>query len=80
MHTWPPFWYSPNGQIQKNVVLVGDLVDGLYDPRQFPYVTHEEGVKLLVKHVEKYWCPSAEIAEINEVPNVRRSTIAMKRD
>jgi nicotinamidase-related amidase len=44
--------------LNKNIVLVRDLTDGLYDPRQKPYVSHEEGVALLVEHVEKYWCPS----------------------
>ena len=44
--------------IGKNVVLARDLTDGLYDPRQKPFVSHDAGVSLLVGHIEKYWCPS----------------------
>jgi nicotinamidase-related amidase len=42
----------------KNVVLVRDLTDGLYDPRKPPHVSHDQGVALLVGHIEKYWCPT----------------------
>ena len=44
--------------IGKNVVLVRDLTDGLYDPRKPPHVSHDEGTALLVGHIERYWCPS----------------------
>ena len=46
-------------KLGKNVVLVRDLTDGLYDPRQRPYVSRAQGMELLVRHVEKFWCPSA---------------------
>ena len=42
----------------KNVVLCRDLTDGLYDPRDAPFVSHTRGVELVVEHIEKYWCPS----------------------
>ena len=41
-----------------NVVLARDLTDGLYDPRDRPYVSHEQGVQLIVEHIERYWCPT----------------------
>lgn len=41
-----------------NVVLVRDLTDATYDPRKFPWVSHERGTELVVKHIETYWCPS----------------------
>jgi len=44
----------------RNVVLVRDLTDSIYDPRQWPYVSHEKGTELLVRHVEEFWCPSVE--------------------
>ena len=44
--------------IGKNVVLARDLTDGLYDPRKPPHVSHDEGVGLLIGHIERYWCPS----------------------
>ena len=41
-----------------NVVLVRDLTDAMYDPREKPYVSHTRGTELIVEHIEKYWCPS----------------------
>ncbi len=39
-------------------VLVRDLTDAMYDPKDPPHVSHEQGVELVVQHIEKYWCPS----------------------
>jgi len=39
-------------------VLVRDLTDAMYDPKDKPYVTHDEGTELVVQYIEKYWCPS----------------------
>lgn len=44
----------------KNVVLVRDLTDTMYNPAMPPYVSHFEGTRLMIEHVEKYWCPSIE--------------------
>jgi nicotinamidase-related amidase len=41
-----------------NVVLVRDLTDAMYDPRQPPYVSHTRGTELVIEHIERYWCPS----------------------
>jgi nicotinamidase-related amidase/type 1 glutamine amidotransferase len=41
-------------------VLVRDLTDTMYDPKDSPHVSHDEGTELVVKHIEKYWCPSIE--------------------
>lgn len=41
-----------------NVVLVRDLTDAMYDPREKPYVSHTRGTELVIEHIEKYWCPS----------------------
>jgi nicotinamidase-related amidase len=60
-----PYGIRQMVMLGMNVVLVRDLTDGLYDPRSHPHVRHEEGVELLVKHVEKYWCPSIKSSEIN---------------
>jgi nicotinamidase-related amidase len=40
-------------------VLIRDLTDAMYDPKDRPYVSHEQGTELVVQHIEKYWCPSA---------------------
>jgi nicotinamidase-related amidase len=45
-------------RLGMNVVLVRDLTDAMYDPRQPPYVSHARGTELVVEHIEKYWCPS----------------------
>ncbi len=44
----------------RNVVVVRDLTDAMYNPKMPPYVSHAEGVKLILQHIEKYWCPSIE--------------------
>lgn len=41
-----------------NVVLVRDLTDAMYDPRQPPFVSHARGTELVIEHIESYWCPS----------------------
>ncbi|HLY09855.1 MAG TPA: isochorismatase family protein [Planctomycetota bacterium] len=51
-------------KLGMNVVLVRDLTDGLYDPRKPPHVSHAEGVALLVRHIETYWCPSISSADV----------------
>jgi nicotinamidase-related amidase len=39
-------------------VLVRDLTDAMYNPKKKPFVTHDEGTELVVRHIEKYWCPT----------------------
>lgn len=39
-------------------VLVRDLTDAMYNPRSKPFVTHDEGTNLVIKHIEKYWAPT----------------------
>ncbi len=39
-------------------VLVRDLTDTMYNPEKPPYVSHDEGTELVIKHIEKYWCPT----------------------
>jgi nicotinamidase-related amidase len=41
-----------------NVALARDLTDAMYDPREYPYVSHTRGTELVIEHIEKYWCPS----------------------
>ena len=45
-------------------VLVRDLTDSMYDPKDRPYVSHERGTELVIEHIEKYWCPSATSADL----------------
>jgi len=41
-----------------NVILVRDLTDAMYNPKMAPFVTHFEGTRLVIEHIEKYWCPT----------------------
>ena len=41
-----------------NTVLVRDLTDTMYNPRMRPQVAHDAGTELVVRHVERHWCPT----------------------
>jgi hypothetical protein len=40
------------------VALVRDLTDAMYNPAMRPYVSHDEGTRLVVGYIEKFWCPT----------------------
>ena len=42
----------------KRVALIRDLTDTMYNPAQRPYMSHFAGTRLMIAHVEKYWCPT----------------------
>ncbi|MDE2507874.1 MAG: cysteine hydrolase family protein [Planctomycetota bacterium] len=46
-------------------VLVRDLTDAMYDPRDRPHVSHAAGTALVVEHIEKYWAPSTTKGELS---------------
>ena len=39
-------------------ILVRDLTDAMYDPKDRPYVSHDAGTQLVIEYIEKYWCPT----------------------
>jgi hypothetical protein len=41
-----------------DVILVRDLTDAMYNPALSPYVSHDEGTRLVVAYIEKLWCPT----------------------
>ena len=41
-----------------DVMLCRDLTDAMYDPAKPPYVSHDEGTRLVVEYIEKFWCPT----------------------
>ncbi len=49
-----------------NVALMRDMTDALYNPRSFPYVSHERGTELVIEHIERYWCGSIGRYEIGD--------------
>ncbi len=42
----------------KNVVLLRDLTDSMYNPKRWPYVDHFTGNDLVISHVERFVCPT----------------------
>ncbi len=40
------------------IALVRDLTDTMYNPARSPYVSHDEGTRLVVEYIEKFWCPT----------------------
>ena len=42
----------------KQVLLVRDLTDTMYNSKMKPFVNHFEGTDLVVAHVERHWCPT----------------------
>jgi nicotinamidase-related amidase len=53
-----PFAIRQLVKMGKNVVLVRDLTDTMYNHEMAPHVDHFAGTDLVVEHVEKYWCPT----------------------
>lgn len=52
----------------KNVVLVRDMTDTMYNPDMPPYVSHFEGTELVIEHVEKYWAPTISSQDLTGKP------------
>jgi nicotinamidase-related amidase/type 1 glutamine amidotransferase len=42
----------------KNVLLVRDMTDSMYNPAMRPQVSHVRGTELVIEHIEKHWCPT----------------------
>ena len=53
-----PFAIRQMVNLGKNVVLMRDLTDTMYNPERPPGVDHFTGTDLVVAHVESHWCPS----------------------
>ena len=53
-----PFGIRQMVNVGKNVVLMRDMTDSMYDHRREPHVSHFAGTELVVEHVEHYFCPS----------------------
>ena len=66
-----PFGIRQMVSIGKNVALVRDLTDTMYNPEKKPKVSHFEGTDLVVQHVEKFWCPSLTSTDITGKPAFR---------
>lgn len=53
-----PFGLRQLAKNGKNVVLMRDLTDTMYDPRAWPFVSHFTGTDLIIEHIEKFVCPT----------------------
>jgi hypothetical protein len=53
-----PFGLRQMAKNGKNVVLMRDMTDTMYNPERWPYVSHFTGTDLIVSHIEKYVCPT----------------------
>jgi nicotinamidase-related amidase len=58
----------------RDVVLVRDLTDTMYNPRSSPKVSHFDGTRLVVEHVERHCCPSVLSTSLTGRPQFRFST------
>ena len=48
----------------RDVALVRDMTDTMYNSQMRPKVNHFAGTDLVVEHIEKYWCPSFTSADL----------------
>lgn len=53
-----PFGLRQMSKNGKNVVLMRDMTDTMYNPKRAPYVSHFTGTDLIVAHIEKFVCPT----------------------
>ena len=53
-----PFGLRQMARTGRNVVLLRDLTDSMYNPARWPFVSHQRGTELFVEHVEKRICPT----------------------
>lgn len=53
-----PFGLRQMAKNGKNVVLMRDMTDSMYNPKMWPYVSHFEGTRRVISHIERYVCPT----------------------
>jgi nicotinamidase-related amidase len=66
-----PFAIRQMVTLGKNVALVRDMTDTMYNPDRPPGVSHFAGTDRVVEHVERYWCPSFPSTDITGTPPFR---------
>jgi lysophospholipase L1-like esterase/nicotinamidase-related amidase len=53
-----PFGLRQMAKNGKNVVLMRDITDAMYNPKRWPFVSHQRGTELFIEHIEKHICPT----------------------
>lgn len=66
-----PFGLRNLARNGKNVALVRDLTDTMYNPRAWPQVSHFRGTDLIVEHIEKFVCPTIASNQVLSGPPFR---------
>jgi nicotinamidase-related amidase len=49
----------------REVALLRDMTDTMYNSQMRPKVNHFAGTDLVIEHVEKYWCPTFTTADLS---------------
>ena len=66
-----PFGLRNMVRVGKNVLLVRDLTDTMYNSRKRPMVSHVRGTELIVEYIERYVCPTITSTDLLGEPSVR---------
>jgi len=66
-----PFAIRQMVRLGKNVALIRDMTDTMYNPERPPGGSHFAGTDRVVEHVERYWCPSFTSTDITGKPAFR---------
>ena len=66
-----PFGLRNMVRVGKNVLLVRDLTDTMYNSRSEPQVSHVRGTELIVEYIEKHVCPTTTSTDLLGKPAVR---------
>lgn len=59
-----PFSIRAMVGLGRNVLLMRDMTDTMYNARRRPYVSHFAGTDLVIGHIERYWCPTVTSADM----------------
>jgi len=68
-----PFAIRQLVRLGLKVALVRDLTDTMYNSKMRPFVSHHAGTDLVVRHIEKHWCPSMLSSDLTGRPPFRFS-------
>ena len=66
-----PFGLRSMVRVGKNVLLVRDLTDTMYNSRKSPKVSHVRGTELIVEYIERHVCPTITSTQLLERPASR---------
>ena len=66
-----PFAIRRMLSLGKNVLLMRDMTDTMYNPHMRPFVSHFRGTELVVEHIERYLCPTITSTDLTGKPAFR---------